>query len=96
MVISRAAAPCQMREESLTRMAAPPASEARKVIMATIVASARPAIEASGTSGVSLCLARLHPEMLRVRLTGASTWLTRKYAAGHRRERAFLRRRIDP
>src|SRR6202040_1595446 len=61
MVISRATSSCQPRDASLTRMAAPAVSEARKVMMATTVTSARPAMEASGTSVISLFMPRLRP-----------------------------------
>ncbi len=64
MVISRATASCQPRDASLIRIAAPAVSAARKVMMATTVTSARPAIEASGTSAISLFMPRLRPSLM--------------------------------
>ena len=63
IVISRATSSCQPREESLMRMAAPAVSEARKVMMATTVTRARPAIEAAGTSAISRLPRRPKPRV---------------------------------
>src|SRR6202023_2016758 len=64
MVISRATSSCQPRDASLIRIAAPAVSEARKVMMATTVTSARPAMDASGTSAISLFMPRLRPSLM--------------------------------
>ncbi len=67
MVISRATSSCQPRDASLIRMAAPAVSEARNVMIATTVTSARPAIEAEGTSAISLFMPRLRPNLIMPR-----------------------------
>src|SRR5579883_2438490 len=64
IVISRATSSCQSCELLLMRIAAPAVSEARKVMMATTVTRARPAIEAAGTSAISLFMPRPKPRLM--------------------------------
>src|SRR5262245_40382508 len=55
IVTSRATSDCQSLAAARTRTTAPVVSEARKVMIATIATSARPAIVPLGTTGVTNC-----------------------------------------
>src|SRR5688572_21232588 len=58
MVISRDTSDCQSLAAARTSMTAPTVSEARNVMIGTTATSARPAIDAFGTIGVSARVSR--------------------------------------